>query len=61
MLHSKFPCDGRTTRRVISTTGLQHLPVLRLRVVLDRDSSRRSHRSGVGQTRATLTPERNAA
>ncbi len=42
---------------VTSTTGLQHLPDLRLRVVLDRDSSRRSHRSDAGKARATLTLE----
>ena len=44
-----------------STTGLQRLPALRLRVVLDRDSSRRSHRSHAGKTRATLILEGNAA
>jgi hypothetical protein len=40
-----------------STTGLQHLPALHLRVVLDRKPSRRSHRSDAGQARAILTVE----
>ena len=39
---------------ITSTTGLQHLPALYLRVVLDRNSTRRAHRSGAGQARATL-------
>ena len=42
------------------TTGLQHLPVLRLRVVLERESTKRSHRSGAGEARATLTLEGSA-
>ncbi len=45
----------------IPTTGLQNLPALHLRVVLDRDSSRRSHRSDAGKARATLTLEGDAA
>ena len=43
---------------VTSTTGLQHLPDLRLRVVLERASSKRSHRNpGPAQAHATLTLE----
>jgi hypothetical protein len=44
-----------------STTGLQHLSALRLRVVLERASSKRAHRSDAGSARATLTLERAAA
>jgi hypothetical protein len=40
---------------------LQHLPALRLRVVLDREPSRRSHHSDAGKARATLTLEGDAA
>jgi hypothetical protein len=44
-----------------STTGLQHLPAIRLRVVLEGASSKRAHRSDAGSARATLTLERAAA
>ena len=46
---------------VTSTTGLQHLSALRLRVVLERASSKRAHRSGAGEARATLSLEGGAA
>ena len=44
-----------------STTGLQHFPAIRLRVVLEGASSKRAHRSDAGSARATLTLERAAA
>ena len=50
-----------TIRSPTSTTELQHLPAMHLRVVLDRDSSRRSRRSDAGKARATLTLEGDPA
>ena len=44
-----------------STSGLQRLPALRLRVVLERASSKWAHGSDAGSSRATLTVERAAA
>ena len=41
--------------------GLQHFPAIRLRVVLERASSKRAHPSDAGSARATLTLERAAA
>jgi hypothetical protein len=35
----------------------QHLPAIRLWVVLERASSKRAHRSDAGSARATLTGE----
>jgi hypothetical protein len=60
------PSTNRTTRAASGgvatpTTGLQHLPTLRLRVVLDREPSRRSYHSDAGKARATLTLEVDAA
>ncbi|HZF58719.1 MAG TPA: hypothetical protein VEZ19_09615 [Rubrobacter sp.] len=40
---------------------MQHLPAMRLRVVLDREPARRSLGSGAGQARATLILEGDAA
>ena len=40
--------------------GLQYLPAIRLRVVLEGASSKRAHRSDAGSARATLTLERAA-
>jgi hypothetical protein len=52
--------SGRRGGCAIPTTGLQHLPTLRLRVVLDREPSRRSYYSDAEKARATLTLEGNA-
>jgi hypothetical protein len=44
-----------------STHGLQHLPALRLRAVLERKALKQSHLSAVGQARATLIVEGHGA